>query len=270
MNCALVCRHMDACVDGELDPGTQVEFERHLSECASCQEQLSFERSFKAQVKAGLGDVTAPPALRERIRSAVSREDVDEGADRHAFIPVLPARYGVPLAAAATVLLALVGTTGWASMDDEAGPTRADAVMPVLEDVLRMQRSDAPPDVQGTPPRIVSYFRNKVDFAVHPPRFEGHQVRLEGARLSNVREHSAAALYYDAGGRRVTVVVFEPGEELLHGAVRVRMGNRDVYYQRARGYTVPMVRRNGVTYAITGDLDQQSLLRLAASAEVVP
>ena len=66
-------------------------------------------------------------------------------------------------------------------------------------------------------------------------------------------------------------------QEVLHndrliarvGAHRERIGQRVVTYRNVQGYTVPIIEHDGITYAFTGDLDQQQLLHLVASA-VVP
>ena len=50
----------------------------------------------------------------------------------------------------------------------------------------------------------------------------------------------------------------------------VRLGNHDLFYGSARGYAVPVRQHEGLSYAFTGDLDRESLMRLAASARVSP
>ena len=52
-----------AALDGELDPASQIEFERHLEACSGCQEHLSFERSFRQQTRDTLGGTRAPEHL---------------------------------------------------------------------------------------------------------------------------------------------------------------------------------------------------------------
>ena len=51
MSCRLVRRHLGAFVDGEIDPATQIEFERHLEACPGCQERLAFESSLREQTR---------------------------------------------------------------------------------------------------------------------------------------------------------------------------------------------------------------------------
>ena len=262
MNCELLGRHVDAYVDGELDPTAQVDFETHVGSCSGCQERVRFERSVRHQVGNALGQVRAPANLGVRVC-----EGLDE-ADRSSL--VWRGKSGMALATAAVVLLAL-GAGYWARTDGSQGMQAA--AMPMFEDVVRLHSSELPADVPGSattqvPQQIVRYFRNKVEFPVRLAEFEQQDVQLVGARLSNVRGQRAAALYYDVGGRRVTVVVFRPSSPVAQGAQRVQMGGTEVLYQDVRGHTVPMRQIGQITYAFTGDLDREALLRLAAGARV--
>ncbi len=269
MNCGLVRRHLDAYVDGEVDPTTQIEFERHLAVCAGCQELLAFTRHVKAEVRRSCRAVSAPPELRDRICAAMERASWEASSREGSLIRLVPmrARVAVPLAAAAAVLMWL--TWGIGTTDEHAQQARATA-MPIFEDVVRVHSSELPADVRAElPQQVSSYFRDKVAFPVRPAEFERRDTRLVGARLSNVRDRRAAALYYNVGGRRMTVVVFDgPERPIQQGAFRANMLGRQLYYQQVRGYTVPVRRQDGLTYAFTGDLDRQSVLRLAASARV--
>lgn len=262
MRCALVRRYLDAYVDGEVDPNTQIDFERHMSTCAGCQELLDFTRQMKSEVHRSCRSVRAPAALRERICSAMDETDRASGSVR---VFALPKRIGIPLAVAAATLMAVTWGIGTGGGTQQAGT----ATMPVFEDVVRVHASELPADVQADEPReVAGYFRNKVEFRVRPAQFERRDARLVGARLSNVRDRRAAALYYDVGGRRLTVVVFDRPAQLEHGALRARMLGRELYYQQVHGYTVPVRKEEGLNYAFTGDLDRRDLLRLAATARV--
>ncbi|MCA9601689.1 MAG: zf-HC2 domain-containing protein [Polyangiales bacterium] len=279
MKCELFRRHVDAYVDGEVDPSTQIDFERHASECARCQEDLAFVRAAKGHVRMALGGAKAPSHLRARVLSALDSVDADrsgqgadlgvaiqdEGAPRPwiRFLPV-KARYAVPLVAVASLVLAVFGAAD-VRLGRATGAEQA--AMPMFEDVVRLHSASLPPDVTGAQPqKVSSYFRDKVRFPVRPV-FDQGQAELVGARLSNVRDHRAAALYYNVRGNRLTVVVFEaaPSEPL---GPRTRYMGRELYLSQVGGYTVPVVRRGQVTYAFTGDVDRDTLLRLAAAARV--
>src|SRR6185503_14339165 len=122
--------------------------------------------------------------------------------------------------------------------------------------------------VSGPPRQVASWFRGKLEFPVRPMEFNRPDVRLIGARISNVQDREAAAFYYDVHGRRVTVLVFEPPAQSRPAVQHTNVLGHGIYYGRAHGYTVPVVQHNGITYAIAGDLDSRSLLQLAASAQV--
>lgn len=268
MNCALFQRHVDAFTDGEVDPTTQIEFEQHVAACAGCQETLAFEVKFREQVHDSLSGVTAPSDLRGKIRDSLEAIEVDEVESNRAGFRVvpMPARYAVPVAVAASAVLAF--STFFQS---PSTPSVSQAsTVPILEDVVRLHSSELPPDVSDTRPQQVrQYFRNKVAFPVMPTQFDRKDARFVGARLSNVRGKRAAALFYDVSGRRVTVVVFHEPESVLRDKVRrIRMHGRELFYQDVSGHTVPMRRHAGLTYAFTGDLDRATLMKLAASARV--
>jgi anti-sigma factor (TIGR02949 family) len=274
MNCGLVRRHIDAFVDGEVDAATGIDFERHLALCAECREVCAFEKAFKAQVKDSVRGIKAPSALRDRVVESIRlTRDVGDKRGASIRVMVLRPRYAIPVAAAAILALYFgVPKIGFGTL---SGPETLATTIPLLEDVVRVHASSLPADVDGAAPDYVtSYFRNKVEFPVRPAVFDREEARLVGARVSNVRDRRAAALYYDVGGRRVTVVVFHGAEgaladeedDVMH---RARFHGRDVYYRQVGGYTVPVMRQDGLTYAFTGDMDSQSLLRLAATARLI-
>lgn len=290
--CEVFRRSVDAVVDGEVDPTTQIEIEQHLSECGPCRVHLAFARAFKMRVKEAVLEGTAPPApdLRDRIVKALDAEDRRRAAAQGgvpigaaegrgplglAGVKLVPvkARYAVPAAAAAVALAVLAAREGGnpdglaigeAAMD----PTSAMNGASYLEDVVERHWREHPVEVSGPPTQIASWFRGKLEFPVRPIEFARPDVRLVGARISSVRDRDAAAFFYDVHGRRVTVMVFEGAPPLRRGVHQVRIEGRGVMYGTVRGYTVPVVEHDGLTYAIAGDLDGPSLLHLAATARV--
>ena len=63
MKCDLVQRHMGALVDGELDPATQIEFERHIEACADCQELVELDRVIRHELRARAQTTVTPSSL---------------------------------------------------------------------------------------------------------------------------------------------------------------------------------------------------------------
>ena len=229
----------------------------------------------KRATRAALGGVKAPEHLRLRVLTALDAapvpvravaSEVPETAPRPAKLHESRlARYALPAAAAAVVAL------GFATQTDDSQETVSlqAAAVPVFEDIVRRHEREHPPDVAGSPQQVTSWLNHhKLEFAVRPVDFGRSDAQLLGARLSNVREREAAAFYYQVHGHRVTVMVFEPPPETFRGADHVRLDGHDLYYRTVHGYTVPMMQMGGLTYAFTGDLDRDQMIRLAASARI--
>lgn len=269
--CGLVRRHVGAFVDGELDPTTMVEFERHFETCALCEEHLAFERQFQLDLRETQKDTKAPEGLRARLLERLDAEPQPRAGEPMVRILPMSWKHAVPLAAAATVLFA-VGGAGTLSTAGETQQASTAGTGGIFRDVVRVHSSDLPSDVdRPQPQQLARYFRGKVRFPVRAARFAHSDIELVGARLSNVRERQAAALYYDVRGHRVTVVVFEHRSGAIpRGARRAHLGGRDVFYRDVGGYTVPVRRAGRITYAFTGDLGREELLGLAATAQVQP
>ena len=281
--------HAGAYLDGELDPATQLEFERHVDGCARCQERLAFEMDFRDRLSDALGDVKAPASLKQRLLVDLDEVDTERIAERGgALIRFLSpfsrgtkgergrfSRGSILVAAAAAVLLfggSTIGLRGQRGVDAAGLGSSAMSAGSLLEDVVRLHSSALPSDVpEAKQDTVARYFQGKVRFPVRPARFDRHDVHLVGARLSSFRDRRAAALYYDAAGQRVTMVVMDsPPPALLTGASRVLARGHEVYYRDVHGYTVPIRRQRGLTYVFTGDLTRPALLDLAASARVAP
>jgi anti-sigma factor (TIGR02949 family) len=267
MNCQLFRRHVGAFVDGELDAATAVEFESHLGDCEPCLDFLELEGFTRQLVREAMPEVDAPPHLADRVRAALDEEDERDGSV--APQPFLPIRWRIamPLSAAAAIGIFILAAMEAQGKQDEA----------LALDVVRVHSSGLPADVsladgepeaeaEGSDEEIARYFRGKVGFPVRPAQFAERNARLVGARLSNVRERQAAALYYDVEGHRVTVVVTDAPVESAGEAVEV--GGRQLIYRDVHGYAVPVREHAGIRYAFTGDMDREQLLQLAASARV--
>lgn len=264
MTCEKFQLHLGTFVDGELDPASQIEFERHLDVCATCQEYLAFERSFRAQTREALGEVRAPEHLWGR---ALRRLDqVDESLSDHSVVDVRPMKWkhAWPIAAAAAALLVIGSVVELPQSSGYKG-----ASMGLLKDAVAIHSQGLPPDVPAErPQQVTHYFQGKTPFPVRPATFDQPSLRFMGARYISIGALPAAALYYSLGGQRVTVLVFESPDDFMDDAETVHVAGRQLYYRNVGGYAVPVVRQGGLSYAFFGDLERPTLFRLAASAHV--
>ncbi|MEM8605580.1 MAG: zf-HC2 domain-containing protein [Myxococcota bacterium] len=264
MSCKLVRRHMGAYVDGELDPATQIEFERHVDTCVRCQEELAFETSMREQTREALGGVEAPDDLWGRVLNRL--DEIDEARLDVGVAQARPMRWkqAWPIAAAAGALLVLGGVVGLPE-----GTTYQGASMGTLQDVVNLHSQRLPSDVEASEPgQVATYFRGKTPFPVRPAQFEGaNGAQLAGARYIRVGNKPAAALYYNYGGRRMTLLVFRD-PDMVNSAERTHVGGRELYYYNVGNQVVPIRQVRGINYAFFGDLEKPQLMELAASARV--
>ncbi|MBL8604604.1 MAG: zf-HC2 domain-containing protein [Myxococcales bacterium] len=276
-------RWTDAYLDGELDPSAAVHVEAHLAGCAGCKAELESVRSLK-KVLAGQREESAPTALRFRVLAALDAEDEHVAREVSAQ---KRKRHGLGVALTGAALASVVLMQGLRARqgmpfgaDGARGPTPMMAgLLPVVEDVAQRHARELPSEVEASDPaQVAQWFRGKLDIPVRPVLFHGVPARLVGGRISNVRDHLAAALYYDVGGRRMTVFVYDAG--VLPQRALLNADNDDVVLQRAmvqgrpvlvtssHGYTVTLTEQQGVGYAIASDMPPQECARVLAGVEL--
>lgn len=257
MNCSSMRKHVGAYVDGELEPARSIDVEQHVGDCGECRQQMALERSLKLQVGAALRPVSAPEELRQRVSMGLDEVSKSgrQGYQSTVFLT----------AAAAVVLLGV----SWTQKTGVREAAMVGGTLPLFGDIVQKHANPLPAEIQADQPeQVVPWFRGKVRFQVHPVAFKERGVRFLGARIDHVGNMSAATLYYDINGRRVTAVAFEATPEMYEGAERMKIGGRDAYFSNVRGYPVPVIRHGNVAYAFTGDLDQRNLLRVVAGAQI--
>jgi anti-sigma factor RsiW len=283
--CASLEKALEAYVDGELDASGVLAVDMHLEGCARCSERISLRRAMKRAVRDHARGEVASAALRARIAASAAR------------LPNAPARMGqagpsassgstrpswksaIPWAAAASLALMLSGGSRWlyrspaAAVEAGRATMQAGARAEALEDLALFHARPLPPE-ELDPQRVQTVFSPIVGVPVRPMRFETPAARsytFAGARLMPMQEESAATLFYDVNGTRVTVFVFDPSRIRVQSScclaphvVSVGGQERTIMLGRAKGYTVALEERDGVGYALSADLSEDDMLRLAA------
>jgi anti-sigma factor RsiW len=251
VTCADVNASVQAYVDREL-AGVDLEVvERHLVSCPACARQVHLQGRFKAAVRAHLPRPEVPLAFKLRVKEALATQEIAPHRWPWLSYPRL-----VPAAAA---FLLIVGIT---STVRQSHPV-------VLEQAQRSYQAEMPMDITGSDcGSIASWFRGRVDFPVHAPAL-GKGATCQGGRLVNVGERPAAYLLYrEAGGHRVTLLVFDPRDQSIDAPERRVVNGREIYVESGPGISTAAYRDRGLGYVVTADLDEDTLTRLVTTAFV--
>jgi anti-sigma factor RsiW len=271
--CEETRRYVDAWIDGELDPGAAMMVDTHVGRCAGCAEEAEMVRSLKRALASSREGYAAPGALRSRVLAALDQQD--SSSAQHDDAREQSSRRkkhgtGFILAGAALTGLALV--TGWRGTLSSAGPVAGATMMPpLLDDIAQRHARNLPMEVSGQQPeQVSSFFTGRMDIPVRPVQFRGIPARLVGARISHVWDRTAAALYYDVGGRRMTVFVFDsavlPHAFSNESFQPVLINNQPAYLGNAHGYTVVVSERAGVAYAVATDMPASDTMGIVSRA----
>src|SRR6476646_8226902 len=128
MDCKLVRTHLDAYVDGELEPTPVLEFERHLDDCSQCRNEVDLSQLIQQGVQA-LPLPRIPASLARRVNRAL---DAQQDASEHGGpgLRSWPSLAG--FSAAALVLMAV----GVSINPDHAPAPGAAPLGPVAEEAM--------------------------------------------------------------------------------------------------------------------------------------
>ncbi len=259
MDCAELVRTLDAYLDGELASREEAEAADHIAGCGACRELVedqgrvrsALRKRLKAAMGPGSGSGRAPDALRQRIHLALVQEK--KPLLRRVVAPVPLAA----LAACAAGALVVFASHG-----------RPD---PLVEESVRKHTRDLPLEVTAAamgPESVAGWFAGKLDFNAAPPQFRGADVRMVGARLSNIQDRPAAYVRYDLPRGHLGLFILDDPDRRFGEVGRVvQVGPSTVRLINARGFNVAVWRRNEIVYSLVSDLDEDDLARLVQRAQ---
>lgn len=254
MDCTELQRSIDAYLDGEFDDRERAEAEAHLAACPRCRELAERQGRLRTALRAKLREAMAAPAeagcapahLRERVEASLSRRR--RPIWRRAFSPIPAAT----LAACAGAVLVLLSHSGDVALVEEA---------------IRVHHRSLPLEVDAA--AMPGWFAGKLDFQPALPRFPTTGVRVEGARLSNLREWPAAYVRYQLPrGEAGLFIVDDPDGRFDAPGREVRVGPQVLRVVNARGYNVAVWRQDEIVYSLVSDLDEDALFQLVRTAHV--
>ncbi|ABC82149.1 zf-HC2 domain-containing protein [Anaeromyxobacter dehalogenans] len=254
MDCRELERSIDAYLDGEFDERERAEAEAHLATCTPCRAMADRQGALRLALRAKLREAMAspaaagcaPPHLRARVRTSLAHER------RPLWRRVLqPVPVAAVAACAMGVLVVLAGHRG-----DTA----------LVDDAIRVHHRALPLEVDAA--AMPGWFAGKLDFHPALPHFAGAVARLEGARLSNLREWPAAYVRYQLPrGQAGLFIVDDPDRRFDTPGREVKVGPQVVRVVNARGYNVAVWRQDEIVYSLVSDLDEDALFKLVQAAQ---
>jgi len=195
---------VQAYFDGELDPASAADFERHLKICGGCRAILAELGSLRTALRRDLAREQAPPALRARIVQALD----EEGTAGTGFPAPRPVRalQGRPFwwgALSGISAAAAAGIVGFFLVS-----TRINA--PLLDELVAAQLQSLLPDhliaVASTDRHTVKpWFAGRTDVSPVVADFAPQGYRLVGGRVDALAHQRAAVVVYQHGPHLINV-----------------------------------------------------------------
>lgn len=272
MKCCEVRAYLEAYADSELAPERALDVEAHLSDCCPCQRELSLSRTVCRLTRSACAPSAISSEFEERLRGVLREECLEIENHRLATLPLSWAAI-TPLAAAAAAAFWFNFSTNRPGLAHSAPENMTD-IMSAASGPDQLVEALVQHHSQPKPPRFtdtISVSRvvePTLRLPIHLPDHDWNGAHFEGANIVNVRSAHAASLHYSMGKHRITLYVYDPDELPLRTLRDLEprvVGDRAVFVGQRRGYSIAACERQGVGYAVAGDLsDDESAELLAA------
>lgn len=252
MQCREAERLADLSLDGEVAPHEQTELDAHLLECAPCRSRTAAHRwvhgSIRAKLQTSSDNAEAPAHLRSRVSTELRAAQREVGG------------FGWRLAFPMAMALAVVSILSW---------TRSTAPALAPDEAVVHHTRNIQPQIRahGSVRKVEQFVEQKLGWPMPVPLPTDRNLRLVGARMSNLGADPTVQFMFDHRGARVSVFANEK-----HGALaapanfeRRLVHGHPMYVGHHRGYTVVATERGDVLYRFVSDLDGAELVRFASS-----
>ena len=238
MNCARIRQTLDAWLDGELDPATGAEIERHVSGCPACAGLKEGRVALGRQLHADLPRYRAPAGLEHAVRNSLRGE-----------------KRG-PTWLQAGVAAAVIAATGvfagyWIARPVPDGSLREQVVASHVASLGTARRLTevASADRHAVKP----WFQGKVDFAPAVRDLSAEGYVLLGGRLDHVGGGQAAAIVYRVREHVINLFVWRAGAP----------ADEPLSVTPARGFSLATWTESGLRFAAISDTDAREIERFA-------
>jgi mycothiol system anti-sigma-R factor len=252
---SITCQELEtflyAYLDREFEPGEQTEIESHLAECADCAHKVHQEAAFREALRQKTRELMSDPAMRapEALRQSIQSR-LRQAQQRASL------RGWIRASAAAVVIAAAGGAYVF---------IRTNHRERFVEDAAMRHAKALPFEIQRMlPEHYEAWFEGKLDHRVRVPQLPN--ATLAGARLTNVRDKSAAYIGYNASDskasqRRIGLFVFRDEKNEVEAT---SLPGLDV--DPSHGYNVAVWRDRELIYELVSDLDEEDIRQMVSAA----
>jgi len=238
MSCEKYIELISATLDGEATLDERNSVESHVQHCEGCRQRLESRRALKHAVGRLQGRASPPEAVQARIEALRFRLPRRRRWLRHGLVASV---------LVAGLLVAIFVGRSW--LDEERGPSLSDEL---IVDHLKYVPEEMPAEVASDDEsEVLRFFAGKVDFEPRVPQLQG--TRLIGGRACRIEGQMVQLLFYERGGRKLSLYVSD-GSMQLDGC-------------RGRGgHHVCGHRRGNLSLMLVGDASDTELRTLLDSA----
>lgn len=250
MDCQKIKEYIYSFLDGELDDKTSLLVKEHLSICPLCKLALEQERKADSLIRHNITKEKAPFELKETILSRIRGPRTQKISifALHILRPIL-------IGACGTVLILILF-----SLLNKPFPVFNEA----LKEHIQFLKGNLSLEIQSqSPSEVHSWLQAKLDFKVMTPDLSSQGVRLQGARLCNLKSKKTAYIMYNKGEHSLSVFMFDAKSLRFPTTKKVVVNDKMFRLYKEKGYNSVLWVDEGIACVFVSDLDEAELLHLA-------
>ena len=255
MDCSEAREYLADLNRGLLPASAAVAVRAHVGACAACAEALRVDAEVRARVRLEAPRYTAPPALRERIRTVLADSTPTHTATTRPggwqtwlFGPRW--RVGSLTGATAVVLLVAIG---WLWMAKDPVSVLLDRAVDEHAEYVKETMTRPAAD----PAAVMRELKGKVDYAFEPVFPGDAQQQLVAGKVSDLPgKRVATFVYRDGSGRYTTLFLLPEAGVEIPAEGRIPIERFTPYHRVVSGRQLLFWKQGRLAYLLVSELDQ--------------
>ena len=256
------CQHIKKLLypylDGELDPGQNIDVEEHILSCQKCSDLFSQERRFLSILKTGCFKEEAPHSLKAKVNRLLEKE---QGKKQRSFFPVFrnnPFRFAFAASLAGLLVMLFTGLLFDGGSEVMAMPP---FVRASVENHLQYVKGKFPLEIKSNDPKIVfAWFKEKMNFMPDLPIINDERVTLLGGRITNFQGDPMALVSYRIDNSPVTMLIIQgKAEAFVESNDHTFLHGRRFNFSRYKEFNTISWTDDGNNFALISKFHSQNI-----------